>query len=108
MGDIIEGVADTLYPPQKNIQKNRLRVLTSSEVFSVETRYLVNWDSLSSLPKKVAYCLKGSGERVLKNNYLLIYDSYVLLYNRFHKGEWITRVSGGEGALDTLVIHSPL
>ncbi len=28
-------------------------------------------------------------------------DSYVPLYNRFHRGEWITRVSGGEGALDT-------
>ncbi len=26
-------------------------------------------------------------------NYLLTYDSYVPLYNRFHKGEWITRVS---------------
>jgi hypothetical protein len=25
----------------------------------------------------------------------------VPLYNRFHRGEWITRVSGGEGALDT-------
>ncbi len=36
-----------------------------------------------------------------KNNYLLTYDSYVPLYNRFHRGEWITRVSGGEGALDT-------
>jgi hypothetical protein len=23
------------------------------------------------------------------------------VYNRFHRGEWITRVSGGEGALDT-------
>jgi hypothetical protein len=34
------------------------------------------------------------------NNYLLTYDSYVPLYNRFHRGEWITRVSGGEGALD--------
>jgi hypothetical protein len=33
--------------------------------------------------------------------YLLTYDSYVPLYNRFHRGEWITRVSGGEGALDT-------
>jgi hypothetical protein len=33
-------------------------------------------------------------------NYLLTYDSYVPLYNRFHRGEWITRVSGGEGALD--------
>jgi hypothetical protein len=31
-------------------------------------------------------------------NYLLTYDSYVPLYNRFHRGEWITRVSGGEGA----------
>ncbi len=49
-------------------------------------------------------------------NYLLTYDSYVPLYNRFHRGEWITRVSGGEGALDTPgplngtseVIHSPL
>ncbi len=28
-------------------------------------------------------------------NYLLTYDSYVPLYNRFHRGEWITRVSGG-------------
>ena len=37
----------------------------------------------------------------LHNNYLLTYDSYVPLYNRFHRGEWITRVSGGEGALDT-------
>jgi hypothetical protein len=37
----------------------------------------------------------------LKFNYLLTYDSYVPLYNRFHRGEWITRVSGGEGALDT-------
>ena len=35
------------------------------------------------------------------NNYLLTYDSYVSLYNRFHRGERITRVSGGEGALDT-------
>ena len=35
------------------------------------------------------------------NNYLLTYDSYVPLYKRFHRGEWITRVSGGEGALDT-------
>ncbi len=34
------------------------------------------------------------------NNYLLTYDSFVPLYNRFHRGEWITRVSGGEGALD--------
>jgi hypothetical protein len=25
-------------------------------------------------------------------NYLLTYDSYVPLYNRFHRGEWITRV----------------
>jgi hypothetical protein len=37
----------------------------------------------------------------VNNNYLLTYDSYVPLYNRFHRGEWITRVSGGEGALDT-------
>ncbi len=35
------------------------------------------------------------------DNYLWTYDSYVPLYNRFHRGEWITRVSGGEGALDT-------
>jgi hypothetical protein len=33
----------------------------------------------------------------LKYNYLLTYDSYVPLYNRFHRGEWITRVSEGEG-----------
>jgi hypothetical protein len=31
-------------------------------------------------------------------NYLLTYDSYVSVYNRFHRGEWITRASGGEGA----------
>jgi hypothetical protein len=37
----------------------------------------------------------------IRFNYLLTYDSYVPLYNRFHRGEWITRVSGGEGALDT-------
>jgi hypothetical protein len=38
-------------------------------------------------------------------NYLLTYDSYVPLYeyNRFHRGEWITWVSGGEGALVTLL-----
>jgi hypothetical protein len=35
------------------------------------------------------------------NNYLLTYDSYVPVYNRFHRGEWITRASGEEGALDT-------
>ncbi len=34
-------------------------------------------------------------------NYLLTYDSYGPLYNIFHRGEWITRDSGGEGALDT-------
>ncbi len=33
------------------------------------------------------------------SNYLLTYDSYVPLYNRFHRGEWIMRASGGEGAL---------
>jgi hypothetical protein len=37
----------------------------------------------------------------VNNNYLLTSDSSVPLYNRFHRGEWITRVSGGEGALDT-------
>ncbi len=35
------------------------------------------------------------------NNYLLTYDSYGPVYNRFHRGEWITWASGGEGALDT-------
>ncbi len=29
-------------------------------------------------------------------NYLLTYDSYVPVYNRFHRGEWITRASGGK------------
>ncbi len=37
----------------------------------------------------------------MQNNYLLTYDSYVPVYNRFHRWEWITRASGGEGALDT-------
>ena len=42
-------------------------------------------------------------------NYLLTYDSYVPLYNRFHRGEWITRVCV-QGPLPPLtqVIHSPL
>jgi hypothetical protein len=41
--------------------------------------------------------------KVLKlySNYLLTYDSYVPVYNKFHRGEWIMRASGGEGALDT-------
>jgi hypothetical protein len=43
---------------------------------------------------------KGTHIRTVLFNYLLTYDSYVPLYNRFHRGEWITRVSGGEGALD--------
>jgi hypothetical protein len=34
-------------------------------------------------------------------NYLLTYDSYGPVYNRFHRGEWITWASGGEGALET-------
>ncbi len=34
--------------------------------------------------------------------YLLTYDSYGPVHNRFHWGEWIMRASGGEGALDTL------
>ncbi len=34
-------------------------------------------------------------------NYLLTYDSYGPVYNRFQRGEWITWASGGEeGALD--------
>jgi hypothetical protein len=36
-----------------------------------------------------------------KYDYLLTYDSYVPVHNRFHRGEWITWDSGGEGALDT-------
>jgi hypothetical protein len=48
------------------------------------------------------YTLFHQSARVLLSiNYLLTYDSYVPLYSRFHRGEWITRVSGGEGALDT-------
>jgi hypothetical protein len=38
---------------------------------------------------------------MFKNNYLLTFDSYVPVYNRFPREEWITRASGGEGALDT-------
>jgi hypothetical protein len=44
---------------------------------------------------------EGVATKRIRINYLLTYDSYVPLYNRFHRGEWITRVSGGEGALDT-------
>jgi hypothetical protein len=35
-------------------------------------------------------------------NYLLTYDSYGPVHNRFHRGECITWASGGEGAMDTL------
>jgi hypothetical protein len=46
------------------------------------------------------------------NNYLLTYDSYVPLYNRFHRGEWITRACPGVSRAPspplTQVIHSPL
>ncbi len=34
-------------------------------------------------------------------NYLLTYDSYGPVHNRFHSGECITWASGGEWALDT-------
>ncbi len=37
----------------------------------------------------------------LQYNYLLTYDSYGPVHNRFHRGECITWASGGEGALDT-------
>ncbi len=30
-------------------------------------------------------------------NYLLTYDSYGPVHNRFHRGEWITWGSGGRG-----------
>ena len=52
----------------------------------------------------------------LFNNYLLTYDSYVPLYNRFHRGECITRVlvpfkgpgvSRAPSPPLTQVIHSP-
>jgi hypothetical protein len=39
-----------------------------------------------------------------RNNYLLTYDSYGPVHNRFHRGEpgeCITWASGGEGALET-------
>jgi hypothetical protein len=36
-----------------------------------------------------------------RNNYLLTYDSYGPVHNRFHRGECIIWASGGEGALDT-------
>ncbi len=51
--------------------------------------------------KTLALLLLMQKNTQIHNNYLLTYDSYVPLYNRFHRGEWITRVSGGEGALDT-------
>jgi hypothetical protein len=35
--------------------------------------------------------------RNLRYNYLLTYDSYGPVYNRFHRGKWITWASGGEG-----------
>jgi hypothetical protein len=34
-------------------------------------------------------------------NYLLTYDSYGPVHNRFHRGECITWAGGGEGALNT-------
>jgi hypothetical protein len=41
-------------------------------------------------------------------NYLLTYDSYVPLYNRFHRGEWIIRVSGGVLLPENLRAHLQL
>jgi hypothetical protein len=44
------------------------------------------------------YCITANTDY----NYLLTYDSYGPVYNRFHRGEWITWAScGGKGALDT-------
>ncbi len=45
---------------------------------------------------------KGSTifEQKFESNYLLTYDSYGPVYNRFHRGDWIMWASGGEGALD--------
>jgi hypothetical protein len=38
---------------------------------------------------------------IIRYNYLLTYDSYGPVHNRFHRGECITWASGGEGALDS-------
>jgi hypothetical protein len=46
-------------------------------------------------------CIQGTLHLLqLFINYLLTYDSYGPVHNRFHRGEWITWASGGEGALD--------
>jgi hypothetical protein len=51
---------------------------------------------------------------VSSNNYLLTYDSYVPVYNRFHRGEWITRalklprITWAPSPPLAQVIHSPL
>jgi hypothetical protein len=66
------------------------RLLTKSDY--VHNDYASFPPSFLSLPKILSK---------FYNNYLLTYDSYVPLYNRFHRGEWITRVSAGEGALYT-------
>jgi hypothetical protein len=42
-------------------------------------------------------CKKFKSWQVGRNNYLLACDSFGPVYNRFHRGEWITWASGGGG-----------
>ncbi len=46
---------------------------------------------------KVKYTEAKKKCKQLAFNYLLTYDSYGPVYNRFYRGEWITWASGGRG-----------
>jgi hypothetical protein len=101
---------------------------------SGETTFVPLWDQMETLngwkSGKTTFVPLGdrmegsvamdSDRNSAKNNYLLTYDSYGPVHNRFYRGECITWASGGEGALDTpgplngiervpifLISHSP-
>ncbi len=64
--------------------------------FIVPSHPIYQTGQLKSGSSNNLYSVQAISDHLLNNNYLLTYDSYVPLYNRFHRGEWITRVSGGE------------
>ncbi len=53
------------------------------------------------ITSKVAVYAPAEWVDTVHYNYLLTYDSYGPVHNRFHRGECITWASGGEGTLDT-------
>ncbi len=72
----------------------RLSVITSFLItLFVALMLIIEYCTFIINCRAVQISLRGTVQ--YNTNYLLTYDSYVPLYNRFH------RVSGGEGALDT-------